>query len=239
MVDSFFNSLPEYIELIMGFAPALIAIAIPIAVFIAYRKAQNAARTAKETAEQLGLKYINVTEEEKDDHPETAFLANLLAAWSPWAMEGTYNDAHVRVELILKTSRQRHMDSSNFSNPTRTSYSKGVLYSVPFKDPLPFTIGISRAINMPFGLEPNTMETGDEELDRTLSVSGSDKDKIQEWLNSGRRKETLIKKYEELPSLIVNNDGLQLKDQNSRADYNRIRNNLTLLIEMVLKLESE
>jgi len=105
MVDSFFDALPEYIELLMGYVPVLIIIAIPIAVLIAYRKTQNETDRAKNTAGLLGLSYINVAEEMKDSKPKDSFLLGLLSGWSTWAMEGTYNNVQVRVEQIVKAKQ--------------------------------------------------------------------------------------------------------------------------------------
>ena len=59
MVDSFFNALPEYLELAMRFFPLLLAVAIPVALLIAYRKTQRETAQAQENAKLLGLQYIN------------------------------------------------------------------------------------------------------------------------------------------------------------------------------------
>ncbi len=53
MVDSFFDALPEYIELIMNYAPALCMVVVPLAVFIAYRKTKRETSQAQKTARLL------------------------------------------------------------------------------------------------------------------------------------------------------------------------------------------
>jgi len=246
MVDSFFDALPEYLELLMGYAPVLIIIAIPIAVFIAYRKTQNETNKAKETAGLLGLSYINVAEEMKDSKPADSFLLGLLSGWSTWAMEGTYNGVAVRVELIVKGKQQRYIpnsDSVSVSNPTRTSYSKGTTYAASFEKPLPFDVVIRQNVrmNMPFSFPQSRADdsigTGDEDLDQMLFVSGSDKNSIHEWLNSAQRKDALKKIYQALPSVNVNSDGLRFHDRHSKADYERLQNNLRSLSEAVLRLK--
>jgi hypothetical protein len=246
MVDSFFDALPEYLELIMGFAPYLLMVAIPIAVFIAYRKTQNETKKAKETANLLGLSYINVAEEMKDSKPQDSFLLGLLSSWSTWAMEGTYNGVPVRAEQIVKAKQQRYNPNSSsvsVSNPTRTSYSKGTKYTASFKKPLPFDVVIRQHVrmNMPFGFpQPradDSIGTGDEELDKLVFVSGSDKNSIHEWLNASQRKDALKNLYQALPSVNVNNDGLHFHDLHSKADYERLQNNLRALSEAALRLK--
>ena len=213
MVDSFFGALPEYIELLMGYGSVLFVIALPIAVFIAYRKTQNETNKAKETAGRLGLNYINVADEMKDSKPKDSFLLGLLSGWSTWAMEGKYNNVPIRVELIVKAKQQRYIaqsDSVSVSNPTRTSYSKGTAYVASFKEPLPFDVGIRQNAPIPSLVSTlrsgipqahaaDTIGTGDEELDQMLTVSGSDKNEIQEWLNSDQRKDALKILYQALP----------------------------------------
>ncbi|MFC1798774.1 hypothetical protein ACFLZL_03105 [Thermodesulfobacteriota bacterium] len=251
MVDSFFDALPEHIELIMGYGSALFIIAVPIAVFVAYRKTQNETNKAKEAAGRLGLNYINVAEEMKNSKPKDSFLLGLLSGWSTWAMEGKYNNVPVRVELIVKGKQQRYIaqsDRVSVSNPTRTSYSRGTVYIASFQKPLPFDVGIRQNVPTPSlvgalrsGIQQthaaDTIGTGDEELDQMLSVSGSDKDRIQEWLSSDQRKDALKKIYQALPSINVNNDGLRLHDQHSKVDYYHLQNNLKLLSEAILKLQ--
>ena len=251
MVDSFFDALPQYIELLMRFVPVLIIIAIPIAVFIAYRKAQNETDKAKNTAGLLGLSYINVAEEMKNTKPQDSFLLGLLSGWSTWAMEGTYNNVPVRVELVVKAKQHRYIEQSDrvsVSNPTKTSYSKGTKYVASFEKPLPFDVGIHQKIRIPSLVgtlraaipqtpETDTIGTGDEELDKIVSVSGSDKNKIQEWLNSGQRTDALKRIYQALPLINVDSDGLRFHDQYTKADYDRIHNNLDLLSETILKLK--
>jgi hypothetical protein len=251
MVDSFFSALPEYIELLMGYAPVLLMIAIPVAVLIAYRKTQNETNKAKETAGRLGLNYINVAEEMKDSKPKDSFLLGLLSSWSTWAMEGKYNSVPVQVELIVKAKQQRYIaqsDRVSVSNPTRTSYSKGTAYVASFEKPLPFDVGIRQNApipslvstlrsGIPQARAEDTIGTGDEELDQMLTVSGSDKNEIREWLNSDQRKDALKILYQALPSINVNSDGLRLRDQHIKADYYHLQNNLKLLSEAILKLK--
>lgn len=248
MVDSFFGALPEYIELLMGYVSAFIAIAIPVAVLIAYRKTQNETEKAKKTAGLLGLRYINVAEEMKKNKPKDSFLLGLISGWSTWAMGGTYNNVLVRVELIVKGKQQRYIDQRvNISNPTKTYYSKGTAYIASFKNPLPFDIRIRPNVSIPpmvsmlrSGISQSpvidTIETGEEELDKMLLISESDKKKIQEWLNSGQRKGALKKIYRALPSISVNSEGLRLQERYSKVDFNRIQNNLKLMSETILNL---
>jgi len=226
--------------------PVLVIIAIPIAVFIAYRKTQNETKKAKETAGLLGLSYINVAEEMKDSKPQDSFLLGLLSGWSTWAMEGRYNGVAVRVDLVVKGKQQRYIASSDrvsVSNPSRTSYSRGTTYTAFFEKPLPFDVGIRQHVRMqmPFGFpqarSEDTIGTGDEELDKLVFVSGSDKNRIQEWLNSDQRIDALKQLYGALPSVNVNCDGLHFHDLYSKADYDRLQNNLRLLSEAILKLK--
>ncbi len=243
-MDTFFDSLPEYIELVMGNLSVLIVIAIPIAVFIAYQKTKNETEQAKKTAALLGLNYVNVADEMKDSKPQDSFLLGLLSRWSTWAMEGTYNSVPVRVEEIVKSKQQRYIERSDMvsvSNPTRTTYSKGTKYDASFEGLLPFDIIIRQNISMSFGLikgqNADSIVMSDEELDKIMFVSGSDENKIKEWLNSEQRKDVLKKLYKALPSVNMNKDGLHLHERHSKADYERINNNLTLLTEAVQKLK--
>jgi len=246
MVDSFFDALPEYLELLMGFAPFLLMVAIPIAVFIAYRKTQNETNKAKETAGLLGLSYINVAEEMKNTKPADSFLLGLLSSWFTWAMEGTYNGVAVRVELIAKGKQQPYIANSDrvsVSNPTRTSHPRGTTYTASFEKPLPFDVGIRQHVHvrMPFGFPQaradDSIGTGDEDLDQMLFVSGSDKNSIHKWLNSSQRKDVLKNLYQALPSVNVNSDGLRFHDRHSKADYERLQNNLRSLSEAALRLK--
>ncbi|MFH2044322.1 MAG: hypothetical protein ABIK92_04155 [Pseudomonadota bacterium] len=246
MVDSFFDALPEYLELIMGYIPVLIIIAIPIAVFIVRRKTQNETNIAKQTAGMLGLRYINVAEEMKDKKPEDSFLLGLLSGWSPWAMEGTYNNIPVRVESIVKGKQQRyiaHSDRVSVSNPTRTSYSRGTTYVASFEKPLPFDIAIHKKVNMPFGFPQlhatDAIETGDEELDQMLEISGNDKSNIQKWLNLNQRKDVLKRMFRASLSVNINSKGLLLHDLHSKAEYDHVRNNLKTLNDTILKLQMD
>ena len=214
MVDSFFNALPEYLDLIMRFAPVLIMVAIPVAIFIARRKTQNETKKAKETAGMLGLRYINVAEEMKESKPDDSFLLGLLSGWSPWAMEGTYNNMPIRVEQIVKVKQNRYIPQSNrvsVSNPTTTSYSRGTKYVASFNRPLPFHVDIYRKIKMPFGFpqlhEADAIETGDPELDQMLAISGDEKGKIQEWLQSVQLKDALKRLFQLNPSVCINREG--------------------------------
>jgi len=105
MVNSFFNALPEYLEFAMRFFPVLLAVAIPVALLIAYRKTQRETAQAQENTKLLGLQYINVAEEMKKNKPGGAGLLGLLKGFSSWAMEGVYNGVSVRVELTVKEKR--------------------------------------------------------------------------------------------------------------------------------------
>jgi len=245
MVDSFFNALPDYLEMGMRFLPILIMIAVPIAFLIARKKTKNETEKAKKTAGLLGLRYINVAEEMKEDHPKDSLLLNLLSGWSPWAMEGTFNSVPVRVELIVKGRQNRYIprsDRVSVSNPTTTSYSRGTKYTVSFDKPLPFQIDIHRKISMPFGLEranaPDAVETGDEELDQVLEVFGEDKSGIEKWLKTTDMKYVLKQLYQLAPSINIHKDGLSLYDLYSKANYDHIHNNLRILSEAALKIQN-
>lgn len=245
MMDSFFDALPEYIELIMGYAPLFIII-VPLAIFIAYRKTQNETKKAKETAELLGLNYINVADEMKESKPEDSFLLKILSIWSTWAMEGISDKLRVRIELVVKGKQQRyiaHSDRVSGSDPTRTSYSRGTVYSVSFEQPLPFDLRIRKNVKMPFGLSKlsadTAIETGDKELDQLIFVSGSDENRIKTWINSNQNKEALKKLYQTLPYAIINTESIHYHDQYNKPDYDHIKNNLTLLIETILKLKMD
>ncbi|TNF98279.1 MAG: hypothetical protein EP297_08465 [Gammaproteobacteria bacterium] len=233
------DALPDHLTLIMEFVPLLITIAIPIALYVSYQKAQKEARNAQKLATLLNLNYVNVADEMKSRLKEKSIFLELFAKWSPWAIAGTYKGAKVRVELVVKAIQQRYLPTSTNiggSNPSRSSYSKGILYSVDFDNPLPFTIGIREPINMPFGLKADTLELGDQELEKMVSVSG-DSDKVLEWLNSGQRKHVLIKLYQTLPSVVVDSNGLQFRDENTKVDFDRINTNLSLLTHACTKLD--
>lgn len=244
MVDSFFDSLPQYLELLMKYLPIVITIAIPVAIFIAYQKTQYETNKAKETAGMLGLNYINVAEEMKQNKKEDSVLLDFLSGWSTWAMEGTYNAVPVRVELIVKSKQQSYIpnsDSVSVSNPTRTSYSRGTAYVAYFAKPLPFDVSIWQNIKLPAGFPPiqstDKIETGDKELDQMLFIKGNDKNNIQEWLNANGRKQALKEIFQALPSITINNDGLRMRDVSKKAEYNHLKNNLTLLSKAVLRLQ--
>lgn len=238
------NALPEYLELVMRFIPVLIMIAIPVALFIARKRIKNETEKAKNTAGMLGLRYINVAEEMKQSKPNDSFLLGLFSGWSPWAMEGTHNGVPVRVELTVKAKQNRYIpyhDRVSVSNPTRTSYSRGTTYVASFEKSLPFDISIHKKVNMPFGLQQfravEAIETGDEELDNALEISGEDKSKIENWLKSVKIKDALKNVYESIPSVSINSDGLFLYDRYSKADYHHLKNNLRLLSEAVVKIQ--
>lgn len=244
MVDSFFNALPDYLELLMGYVPMFMTIAVPLAVFIAYRKTQNETDKAKKTADRLGLSYINVFEKTKNSQKKNSFLLGFLSGWSTWAMQGTFNSIPVQVELIVKGKQQRYIprsDLASVSNPTTTSYSRGTSYVASFQNPLPFDIIIRQNINMSSSFSQahptDKIEINDERLNQMLFVSGKDKNKIQEWLNSNQRKDALKKLYQTLPSVNLNSNGLCLYDLHNKADYSHLQNNLSLLSEAILKLK--
>ena len=248
MIDSFFDSLPKFLEFAIRYASVLVVIIVPVAVFISYQKTRNDTKRAISAAEKLGLRYINVADKMQKDKKEESFLQNFLSAWSTWAMEGTYNDVKVQIELIVKSKQERYIpfsDRVSVSNPTRTTYSRSTAYIVSFKKPLPFDISIYQKIKMPFGLShvqiqrPGEIKTGDEELDNMITISGSDESKIKEWLNLNMRNDTLKKLFKALPFVIIDNNGIRFRDSFSKADFDHIKNNLTILSETVLKLKDE
>ncbi len=243
-MDSFFDKLPEYIEYVIANASPFIIVAVIIALVIAYRKTQGETKKAVKTADMLGLTYINVAEEMKKSHSKDAAVLGLLSNWSTWAMEGIFNKAAVRVELIVKGKQNRYIefnDRVSMSNPTTTSYSRGVEYVVSFEKKLPFMVTIFQNIKMGFGMTLNTakkIDTGDETLDQMLFISGEDKKSIQEWLKPDHRKDALKKLINALPMVCINSGGLYYRDSKTKPDYQRIKNNLTLLSEAVQDLES-
>ena len=83
----------------------------------------------------------------------------------------------------------------------------------------------------------DTIGTGEEELDKMLLISGNDKKKIKEWLNSSQRRGALKKIYRVLPSISVNSEGLRLQERYSKVDFSRIQNNLKLMSETILNLK--
>jgi hypothetical protein len=113
---------------------------------------------------------------------------------------------------------------------------------------LPFDVGIQKNVSVPSLVDTlrsgipqaraaDTIGTGDEKLDKMLSVSGSDRNKILEWLNPGKRKGALKNLFQALPAINVNSNGLSLHDPHTRADYDRLQNNLNLLSEAIRRLE--
>ncbi|MFC1591466.1 hypothetical protein ACFL43_02970, partial [Thermodesulfobacteriota bacterium] len=243
MVDSFFDSLPEYIELIMGYAPALFMIIVPVAVFIAYQNAKSQTRKARESAGRLGLQYINVADEMKDKKPNDAFLLGLLSKWSTWAMEGSYNGVSVRVEQVVKTKQTRRIAREGdlgMSNPTSTSYARGTTYDAVFPQPLPFDIRIRQniTIEFPFMKRPeiDSIQSGDTELDQMVVISGSDAEKIRGWLGSAHIKNGLRDVYRALPSANVDNRGLHYYELKGKPDYENIKNKLDVLCGAALNI---
>lgn len=244
MIDSFFDSLPQYIELLMGYIPLLILIAVPIALFRAYSKTQKETKTARDSARMLGLSYVNVAEEMKKDNQSDSFISGLLSSWSPWAMKGEFNGVTMIVELIVKGKQQRyipHFDRVNVSNPVKTSYSRGVDYFAGFDTPLPFDIIIRKNIDSPLGSFHNrgndAIKTGDEEFDQLLFISSNKQQAVQEWLNVEQRRDALKELYAALPMVNINSDGLRFHDLNNKADYDHLKNNLTKLTKAVQKLQ--
>ncbi len=243
-MDSFFDNLPEYIELLMGYASPVFLVAIIFAVFIAYRKTQNETKIAVKTSDLLGLSYINVAEEMKETNPKDSALLGLLSGFSTWAMKGTYNNVPVHVELTVKGQQRRYIafsDRVNVSNPTKTSFSRGTEYTALFDNPLPFDINIQQNIQLPFNLSgantAETIETGDPDLDRLVSISGKDKAEIQKWLKTGRRRGVLKNLFQALPAAYMNSSGLFFRDNHSKADYDHLKNKLTLLSKAIQTLK--
>jgi len=253
MADSFSSSLPEYIDLVMKFVPGLIIIAIPVAIFIAYKKSKNETEKAKRTAALLGLRYVNVADEMKGSKPQDSLLLGLLSSWSPWAMEGRYNGVAVRVEQVVKANQHRYIPHSGMvsvSNPTRTSYSKGTVYTATFEKPLPFDVHIHPNVAMPSflitmrsamqqGREDDTISTGSAELDTMITVSGSDRDRINEWLDQDQRKDTLKMLYQALPMMNIDSSGLRYHDTYTRADHRRVQDNLRAMSDAVRSLATD
>ena len=245
MVDSFFNALPEYLELAMRFFPLLLAVASPVALLIAYRKTQRETAQAQENAKLLGLQYINVAEEMKKNKPGDAGLLGPLKGFSSWAMKGVYNGVSVRVELTVKEKRQSYIPQSgsvSVSNPTRSSYSRGTTYTASFENRLPFDVSIGKNIDIPFGLgsafKKDMLTTGDADLDKMLFISGTDQEKILEWLNTDQRKDALKRMYQEIPSVNVDQQGCRLYDRSKRADYPHLQKNLSVLTDAILQLKT-
>lgn len=243
MIDSFFDSLPEYLEVIIGYAPTIFIIVVPIAVFIAYRKTKNETEKAKESAARLGLRYINVADEMKAEKPNDALLLGLLSKWSTWAMEGTYNSVSVRVEQIVKGKQNRRLPREGdlgMSNPSSTSYRRGAVYNVDFVNPLPFDINIHENIKMEFafmkGHDIDSIPSGDDELDKAVVVTGKDADKIREWIGSDQIKEALKNLYKAIPSANVNTNGLHFDELNGKPDYENVKANLDILSSAAKKL---
>ncbi len=235
-MDSFFNSLPEHLELIMGFIPTLFMTIVPIAVFVAYKKTKDETKKAQDSAGLLGLKYINVADEMKSEKPNDTFLLGLLSKWSTWAMEGTYNSASVRVEQIVKSKQNRRMSRAGdggISNPSTTSYRRGVTYTVAFVKPLPFDIKVHSNAKVEFafikGHEIDSIPSGDAELDKIAVISGNDTDEIKEWISSDRVKDGLKDLFTSIPLANVSSDGLYFDELNGRPDYENIKNKLDIL----------
>ncbi len=246
MVDSFFDSLPEHLEMIMGYAPIIFMIMIPVAVFIAYQKTKNETKKAEESAVLLGLKYINVADEMKAEKPNDAFLLGLLSKWSTWAMAGTYNSVSVRVEQIVKGKQKRRSARAGdlgMSNPSSTSYRRGVTYNVAFLEPLPFDINIQRNIKMEFafikGHESDSIVSGDDELDKMAVISGNETDKIKEWIRSDQIKDELKDLYRSLPFVNVSSDGFYYDELNGKPDYENVKNKLDILSGAALEMVAE
>lgn len=245
MIDSFFNSLPEYLDLIIGYAPTLFIIIVPIAVFVAYQKTKNETQAAKETAARLGLKYINVADEMKAEKPNDALLLGLLSKWSTWAMAGTYNSVPVRVEQIVKAKQNRRLPREGdlgMSNPSSTSYRRGAIYNVSFEKPLPFDLKIHQNIKMDFafmkGHDADAITSGDTELDKAVVISGEDEEKIKGWIDSSQIREALKNLYNALPSVNVNTNGLHYDELNGKPDYESVKSNLDALSSAAKKLVS-
>ncbi len=243
MVDTFFDSLPEYIELIMGYGPTLFIIIVPVAVFVAYQNVKNQAIKAQKSAGRLGLKYIKVADEMKDSKPNDAFLLGLLSKWSTWAMEGTYNSVSVRVEQIVKSKQTRRIARESdlgLSTPTSTSYDRGTTYDAAFAKPLPFDIRIHRNIKMEFAFmksaEIDSIKSGDAELDQMVVISGSDAAKIMEWLGSDQIKDRLRDLYKALPSLNIDKRGLHYYELKGKPDYENLKTKLEVLCGAVQNL---
>ncbi len=252
-MDAFFSALPEYIELFLEYAGIFITIAIPVAIWIAYRKTQNETGQAKKTADRLGLRHVNVAEEMKQTKPKDSLLLSLFSSWSPWAMEGVYNGVSVRVEQIVKSKQTRDnhaSDRMNISNASKTTYSKYTAYVAYFDRPLSFDISIRPNIPVPSlvgmlraGLpQSGTGDmpgTGDAELDQILQVWEGDRDRFREWLNSAGNKNALKKVYQALPEASIDSDRIRYNDNYTKADYGRIQKNLELLRKSVKNLRRD
>lgn len=244
MVDSFFDSLPDRLNLIMGLVPTLITIAVPVAIILAYYRVKKETARARETAVRLSLGYINVAGEAMGGKKDGSFISKIFSGWSPWAMEGEFDGVKVRVELVTSAKRHRVIQSStrlSESNPTRTSYATWTSYDAFFSEPLPFDVFIHRRIRMGFGFPSpggaDAIATGDAELDGMMSISGSDSSRILEWLNSGQRKEALIKLFKASPSVSIDSNKILLQDLYKKADHSHIRSNLTLLADAAKRLK--
>ena len=246
MTDSFFGSLPGFLEIAVRYFSILAVIAIPVAVLISYQKTKNETNKAIAAAEKLGLRYINVANEMKKSEKKDSSLPGFFSAWSTWAMEGTYNNVSVQVELIVKSKQHRYIpfnDRVSVSNPTTTTYSRSTAYIASFIKPLPFNIAVHKKIKMPFGLQhvqkTGEIITGDDELDSLITISGSNEKDVKEWLSSSYRKDALKNLYKKIPYAMIDNNEIRFRDPFSKADSDRIKNNLTFLCEAVKKLKYE
>lgn len=244
MADAFFDALPEYLELLIGYAPALFMVIVPAAVFIAWQKTKNETRKARESAAILGLSYSNVADEMKGEKPGDAFLLGLLSKWSAWAMEGTYNSVAVRVEQIVKSRQNRRIARAGDlgqSNPASTSYSRGITYDAAFARPLPFDVRVQRNSTMEFpflkGPAREAIMSGDAELDHLAVVSGNDMEAVRQWLQSEHIQEGLKDVYRLLPAVTVSSDGLHYYELQGGPDYENIKKNLAILSGAARKLE--
>ena len=181
----------------------------------------------------------------KKNKPGDAGLLGPLKGFSSWAMKGVYNGVSVRVELTVKEKRQSYIPQSgsvSVSNPTRSSYSRGTTYTASFENRLPFDVSIGKNIDIPFGLgsafKKDMLTTGDADLDKMLFISGTDQEKILEWLNTDQRKDALKRMYQEIPSVNVDQQGCRLYDRSKRADYPHLQKNLSVLTDAILQLKT-
>jgi len=235
MTDFFFDRLPE----LMQYLPTLVIIALAIAFVRARLKTKKETDQAIETANRLNLAYFNVAEEmlSQDKHAGSIFL-NLFSSWAPWAMRGNYKGVKVRIEkyVQLKSTRDRSTVKSHYvSDPTKTTYSKGVKYHAWFKTPLPIDIRITqKALIIAKMIGEEKMVTiGDEYFDQRYCVLGDDRDAVIQWLNTSRQKDALYQLNKTIPHVNVDSQGAWFYTAEIEPEYSQVQRYLDSLAAFI------